>query len=252
MIGPIIGEVSSRVSSPVLIGRSAELGRLRAALALAQDGEQLGRPHRRRGRRRQDPARHGVRRVGAKPTASSSCSVAASTWARARCRTRPIVEALRGLVRRLDPAELERLIGQVVRSSPGSCRTWGPSPRRPRVRPATSTRRRAACSSCCSASWNGWPRGPRSSSSSRTCTGRTARRATCSGSWSATCASAAVTMLVLTYRSDELHRRHPLLPFLAELGAARAASSASSCIHSTGASWRPSCAPIAGRDSTPA
>jgi hypothetical protein len=38
MTGPIIEDMATRVSSPVLIGRSAELERLQAALDLARAG----------------------------------------------------------------------------------------------------------------------------------------------------------------------------------------------------------------------
>ena len=53
-------------------------------------------------------------------------------------------------------------------------------------------------------------------SCSRTCTGPTPRRATSSPS---SCAPRArePLALIVTYRSDELHRRHPLRPLLAEL-----------------------------------
>ena len=51
---------------------------------------------------------------------------------------------------------------------------------------------------------------------SRTSTGPTARRAPSSPSWPAACAPSGCWSS-LTYRSDELHRRHPLRPLLAEL-----------------------------------
>jgi predicted ATPase len=46
-------------------------------------------------------------------------------------------------------------------------------------------------------------------------------------------------LLVMTYRSDELHRRHPLRPFLAELDRA-AGPSAWSWTGSAATRWRPS------------
>ena len=74
---------------------------------------------------------------------------------------------------------------------------------------------RRGCSSCCSGCCTASPSAARCCWWWRTCIGPTSPPATCSGSWSATCAAGVA--LVLTYRSDELHRRHPLRPFLAEL-----------------------------------
>ena len=57
-------------------------------------------------------------------------------------------------------------------------------------------------------------------------------------------------VLVATYRSDELHRGHPLRPLLAELDRAAAASSASTCCRSRARSWRSSSRGSSGRAAT--
>ena len=85
---------------------------------------------------------------------------------------------------------------------------------------AAATRRaraiRRACSRrCCSCS-SASATSSRSCSCWRTCTGPTSRRATSSPSSSAA-PTPAPLCVVVTYRSDELHRRHPLRPLLAEL-----------------------------------
>ena len=52
--------------------------------------------------------------------------------------------------------------------------------------------------------------------SSKTCTGRTGRPASSSDT-SSTCLRDERVCLVLTYRSDDLHRRHPLAPVLVDI-----------------------------------
>ena len=83
----------------------------------------------------------------------------------------------------------------------------GTSPPAPRPRPTCSRR----CTRCSRPP----PPGPRCCSSSRTPTGPTSRPATCSAS-SSPARSPARSAVVASYRSDDLHRRHPLRRQVAE------------------------------------
>ena len=146
-----------------------------------------------------------------------SCSAAASTSAKARCRTRPSSRPCAASSGAPTPDELDAIVGhRPLRARPARARISGPVAGRPGLRPEHRLGPGPVCSSCCSASSSGSPPVRRSCSSSRTSTGPIARRATCSGSSCATSATRR-SLLLFTYRSDELHRRHPLLPFLAEL-----------------------------------
>ena len=134
----------------------------------------------------------------------------------------PVVQALRTLQRALDPATLEAVIGpaaEVLERLVPELRVA------PTVEPRPAVRCSSTCSACSSASVTACRR----CSCSKTCTGPTTRPATSSSSSPATCTTRA-SMLVGTYRSDDLHRRHPLRAVLAELdrsGVARNASSSS-------------------------
>ena len=185
----MITSMAARVSSPMLIGRSSELRRLRSTLALTADGRSsatliAGEA----GVGKTRLVAELASRPGARPPATSSCAAAASSWAKARCRTRPssrrcgawsVARPCRGMDAILG---LGSLRAGAARAGPRA----GRGGTRPRSQP--SPRPRAGCSSCCWASWSGSLRGRPSCSSSRTFTGRTARRATCWASSSATCA----------------------------------------------------------------
>ncbi len=206
--------MATRVSSPVLIGRSDEYERLRAALRLAREGRSgaivvageagVGKT------RLVSEFADFADRDGA-VVLTGGCIVlgdGALPYA-------PVVEALRGLVRRLSPEELDTIIGH---GRPELARLV------PDLGPASG----GADSQLNSGSAQGrlfelllgvlerlasfapvvfivedlhW-----SDRSTRDLLGFLVRNL-----------RDARVALVMTYRSDELHRRHPLLPFLAEL-----------------------------------
>src|SRR5512141_3079723 len=215
MIGPIIGEVSSRVSSPVLVGRAAELGRLQAALQLARDG------------RSSAVLVAGEAGVGKTRLIASFAESAEADGAcvllggcldlgEGAVPYAPIVEALRGLIRRTDPAELDAVIGhgrtELARLMPD----LGPVGEEPasglRLGSAQGrlfelllgvlermAERTPVVFAVEDIHW--------SDRSTRDLLGFLIRNL-----------RDVRVMLLLTFRSDELHRRHPLLPFVAELG----------------------------------
>jgi DNA-binding CsgD family transcriptional regulator len=211
----MIGGVALRVSSPVLVGRTTEAARLWAAFERVRAGspatvvvageagvgktrlvlELLGR----------------VRGQGALALAGGCLDVGEGVVAYA-----PVVEALRSLGGAVDPGELARVLGsaraELARLVP---ELGGPDEAGVKAAPAVGglmpgrlfelllgvVHRLAA-------------RGPLllvvedlhwADQSTRDLLGFLVRN------------SRAGVMLVLTYRSDELHRRHPLRPFLAEL-----------------------------------
>ena len=212
----MIGGVAPRVSSPVLVGRTAEAARLSAAFERVRAGspatvvvvageagvgktrlviELLGQ----------------VRGQGALALAGGCLDVGEGVVAYA-----PLVEALRSLGGAVDPGELARVLGsarvELARLVP---ELGGPDEARVQATPGAGglmpgrlfelllgvVHRLAA-------------RGPLllvvedlhwADQSTRDLLGFLVRNLR------------AGVMLVLTYRSDELHRRHPLRPFLAEL-----------------------------------
>jgi len=210
----MIGGVALRVSSPVLVGRAAEAGQLWAAFERAQAGspatvvvageagvgktrlvaELIGR----------------VRGQGALALAGGCLDVGEGVVAYA-----PLVEALRSLIGAVDPAELERVLGgaraELARLVPelgpleaGAEAATGAGALVPGrlFELLLGVLHRLA------------GRGPLllvvedlhwADQSTRDLLGFLVRNL-----------RAGVVML-LTYRSDELHRRHPLRPFLAEL-----------------------------------
>src|SRR5712692_2042914 len=106
MTAPIIDGMAGRVSSPVLIGRSNELERLHEALRLARDG------------RSSATLIAGEAGVGktrlvtelAELASREGCAVLAGgciDLGEGAMPYAPVVEALRGLIRRADPDELE-------------------------------------------------------------------------------------------------------------------------------------------------
>ena len=133
MTGVIIDHMAVRVSSPVLIGRSGEIGRLRASLQAAHEG------------RSSATLLAGEAGVGKTRVVAEIAAVAQAEGAivllggcidlgEGSMPYAPVAEALRGLVRRADPEELER------RPGPGSRRAGpaGPRPRARRPEPAAS------------------------------------------------------------------------------------------------------------------
>jgi hypothetical protein len=207
----MIGDVARRVSSPVLVGRDAEAAQLRAALGRAAAGQpaivvvagEAG-----VGKTRLVTELLGqAGELGAVALSGGCLDVGDGVLAYA-----PMVEALRPLAGLLDPVELERVVGgaraELARLVP---ELGGPAAGRQAEAPLAPTRlfelllgvlHRLA------------DRGPVllvvedlhwADQSTRDLVGFLQRNLR------------GGVALVLTYRSDELHRRHPLRPFLAEL-----------------------------------
>ena len=214
--GPMIPSVVQRVTSPVFIGREGEVDQL---------GEVIGR------------ASAGIPStvlIGGEAGIGKS-RLLGELAARARARDllvlegacvgfggdealpfAPIAAALRALVRELDRGTLDKPPRRVDR----------------RARPPRPGARRNAGRGALLSSRPNWAQtrlfdglltllgrlggARRTCSSSRTSTGPTARPGTCSRSSLGTPATSGVAF-VATYRTDELHRRHPLRPWLAEM-----------------------------------
>src|SRR6476469_1296396 len=111
MTGVIIDPMTVRVSSPVLIGRSGEIGRLRASLQLAHEG------------RSSATLLAGEAGVGKTRVVAEIAAIAQAEGAmvllggcidlgEGSMPYAPVAEALRGLVRRAGPEELEVVLGQ--------------------------------------------------------------------------------------------------------------------------------------------
>jgi ATP/maltotriose-dependent transcriptional regulator MalT len=206
----MIGGVVGRVSSPVLVGRDAEVAQLRAALERAAAGRpaivvvagEAG-----VGKTRLVAELLGaVGEVGAVALSGGCLDVGDGVLAYA-----PMVEALRPLVGMLDPGELDRVLGGARGELARLVPELGPQPVGEQAAPLAPTRlfelllgvlHRLA------------ERGPVllvvedlhwADQSTRDLLGFLVRNLR------------AGVALVLTYRSDELHRRHPLRPWLAEL-----------------------------------
>ena len=105
--------------------------------------------------------------------------------------------------------------GQPARARPARSRARERRPTLARSRPARPTGSRSGSSRASSGCSAGSATPTRSCSSSRTCTGPTARPATCWPSSPATARDERL-FIVATFRTDELHRRHPLTGWLAE------------------------------------
>ena len=215
------GTVATRVTSSRFIGRSRELAELEAALADASAGRPslafiagesgVGKT------RLLKELERGALAADARVVSGDCVSLGEDELPYA-----PIVAALRSLTRDGDPVLDE--LGPATRAGlasllPELAPATGAARHGPRRAGAVARLRGAArpCSTSSAAtSRSCWP--------SRTSTGPTPPRAPSSPSWRAACAASACCV-VATYRPDELHRRHPLRPLLAELerGAARAA-----------------------------
>src|SRR5215218_4991730 len=206
----MIGGVARRVSSPVVVGRDAEVAQLGAALERAAAGRPAivvvaGEAGVGKTRLATDLlGRAGE--LGAVALSGGCLDVGEGVLAYA-----PLVEALRPLAAVVEPAELERVLGGARAELARLVPELGPPGGRPAEAPLAPTRlfelvlgvlHRLA------------ERGPLllvvedlhwADQSTRDLLGFLHRNLR------------GGVALVLTYRSDELHRRHPLRPFLAEL-----------------------------------
>src|SRR6476660_5555146 len=110
MIGLIIDGMATGVSSPVLIGRAPELGRLRAVLALARDGQSsttIVAGEAGVGKTRLTAEFVTLAREGGAVVLKGGCidvGEGALPYA-------PVIDAMRGLARHTDPGELEAVLG---------------------------------------------------------------------------------------------------------------------------------------------
>jgi DNA-binding CsgD family transcriptional regulator len=210
----MIDGVARRVSSPVVVGRDAEAARLRAALDQAAGGRPAivmvaGEAGVGKTRLVTDLTGRAAE-LGAVALSGGCLDVGDGVLAYA-----PLVEALRPLVGLLDSAELERVLGgargELARVVPELGPPAGPAPTRPGEAPLAPTRlfelllgvlhrlaeSRPVLLVVEDLHW--------ADQSTRDLLGFLVRNLR------------GGVALVLTYRSDELHRRHPLRPFLAEL-----------------------------------
>ena len=211
---PIIDGMAARVSSPVLIGRSSELDRLRAALGAAQRGHSRA------------VVIAGEAGVGKTRLVSELADLARTDGllvlaggcidlGEGSLPYAPVIEALRGYVRRADPDELDAVVGhgrsELARLMPdlGPAGEGGESGltvgsaqgRLFELLLGVLTRiaeRHPLLFVVEDLHW--------SDRSTRDLLGFLVRNLRDSA-----------VMLLFSYRSDELHRRHPLLPFVAEL-----------------------------------
>ena len=217
MTGVIIDHMAVRVSSPVLIGRSGEIGRLRASLQAAHEG------------RSSATLLAGEAGVGKTRVVAEIAAIAQAEGAivllggcidlgEGSMPYAPVAEALRGLVRQADPEELDLVLGQgrtelarlvpdlgPVAGAGGSAAgalSYGSGQGRLFELLLGVLERLAARAPVVfiveDLHW--------SDRSTRDLLGFLVRNL-----------RDVPVMLLFTYRSDELHRRHPLLPFLAEL-----------------------------------
>ncbi|HXA59055.1 MAG TPA: AAA family ATPase [Streptosporangiaceae bacterium] len=205
----MIGDVTERLSSPVFVGRAAEVASLRTALERAVAGKPsavivAGEAGVGKTRLVAELSSH-ARQIGAITLAGGCLDVGDGVLAYA-----PVVEATRSLARVLDERELEHVLGssrdELARLVPElGTPVVGSDP----VAPARLfelllgvlhrlAERRPVLLIAEDLHW--------ADQSTRDLLGflvRNLRAGVCT---------------VLTYRSDDLHRRHPLRPFLAELG----------------------------------
>jgi DNA-binding NarL/FixJ family response regulator/tetratricopeptide (TPR) repeat protein len=214
MTGLIIDDMAVRASSPVLIGRSGEFGRLRAALELARDGRSsaiLIAGEAGVGKTRLVAEFVELAQAEGAAVLLGGCidlGDGASPYA-------PLVEALRGYARRADAEELDVVIGggrsELARLVPdlgpvsdesGSSLSVGSGQGRLfELLLGVIERLGARAPVAFIVEDLHW-----SDRSTRDLLAFLVRNL-----------RDAAVVLVFTYRSDELHRRHPLLPFLAEL-----------------------------------
>jgi ATP/maltotriose-dependent transcriptional regulator MalT len=226
MATSIIPAMASRVSSPVLVGRSSELDRLRASLRRAQAPHADAVPG--GGSTRASTilvgGEAGVGKTRLVGELSRLSGAAGATVLLGGCVAMgdgslpygPFVEALRALTRKMQPGDLDALLGagrsELARLvpdlgpaagaiEPGSSVDWAQA-RLFELFLGVLDRLAANAPVVLIVEDLHW-----SDRSTRDLLGFLVRNL-----------RDAPVVLVLTYRSDELHRRHPLLPFLAELG----------------------------------
>ena len=217
MAGAIIGGMATRVSSPVLIGRVDELGRLGAALRRAVDGQSsaiLVAGEAGVGKTRLVSELAELARAEGAEVLQGGCILlgeGALPYA-------PVVEALRGLVRRTPATEIDSVFGQgrfelarlvpdlgpMAEDSASDLSIESAQGRLFELLLGVLDRLSARSPVVFIVEDLHW-----SDRSTRDLLGFLVRNL-----------RDAPVVLLLTYRSDELHRRHPLLPFLAELGRA--------------------------------
>ena len=209
----------ARVSSPIFVGRGAELERLADALELAAN-------HRPATRLVGGDAGIGKTRLVSEFVAGARSSGAqvligdCLQLGETGLPYAPFVGALRPVLRSLPPDRLD----DAHRSGPHGARASASRPwlvtdsgRPPRAKPAAPEPHRRACSRSCSACSDASRRSAPlvliledlhwADSSTRDLLRFLVRNA-----------RDARFLIIGTYRSDELHRRHPLRPLLAELG----------------------------------
>jgi DNA-binding CsgD family transcriptional regulator len=209
--------MAARVSSPVLIGRVDELGRLRAGLRRAVDGQSgamLVAGEAGVGKTRLVSEFADLARADGAEILQGGCILlgeGALPYA-------PVVEALRGLVRRTAATEIDSVFGQgrfelarlvpdlgpMTEDSASDLSIESAQGRLFELLLGVLDRLAARSPVVFIVEDLHW-----SDRSTRDLLGFLVRNL-----------RDAPVMLLLTYRSDELHRRHPLLPFLAELGRA--------------------------------
>ena len=172
-----------------------------------------------RGGRRQERGSSGSSQWLRRRAACASCAARAPASASRGSRTGPSSRSSRQVARGIEPDELGPSSARPAPTSPAWCPR---STRRRRPPRSSASGCRRACwrrSSACSA---GCPSRRRCWSSSRTSTGPIRRPARPSRSSSGSLRTEPV-VVAMTLRSDELHRRHPALPWLAS-SSGRAAS----------------------------
>jgi len=214
MVSLIIEDMAVRVSSPVLIGRSSEFERLRAALAVAREGRtsavliagEAGVGKTRLVTELADEAQA----VGTVVLMGGCIDLGEGSMPYA-----PVAEALRGLVRRATAEELEAVFGQGRSELARLVPDLGPVGEQPQSGLSFGSGQGRLFELLLGVLDRLSARAPVllivedlhwSDRSTRDLLGFLVRNLRDSA-----------VMLLFTYRSDELHRRHPLLPFLAEL-----------------------------------
>jgi DNA-binding CsgD family transcriptional regulator len=214
MIESIIDGMAVRVSSPVLIGRSDELARLQATLALAAKGRsgatliagEAGVGKTRIVSEFSDLAQ----RSGAAVLLGGCIDLGDGGLAYA-----PVIEALRGVVRRADEGEIAAIFGQGRSELARLVPDLGPVAEEHASGLSLGSAQGRLFELLLGVFGRLAARSPVvfvvedlhwSDQSTRDLLGFLVRNL-----------RDAAVMLVFTYRSDELHRRHPLLPFVAEL-----------------------------------
>jgi predicted ATPase len=213
-VGPIIAGMAGRVSSPILIGRSSELERLRAALGTPTAGVSrtflvAGEAGVGKTRLVEDVAA-AVEAAGGRVLLGGCVDLGDGSLPYA-----PIVEALRRFVRRTDPADVEAIVGPARGELARLIPDLGPAEAAVTTALAIDSAQGRLFELVLGVLMRLAERSPvavivedlhwsdRSTRDLLAFLVRNLREAPIG--------------LVLTYRSDELHRRHPLLPFIAEL-----------------------------------